>query len=62
MQIRSFYDLFKEISAHVISFFFLFFFFPRPCRLSEFDFIQTGLHFLSTPSKKSYLQKKALPI
>ena len=57
MQIRSFYDLFKEISAHVISFFF-----PRPCRLSEFDFIQTGLHFLSTPSKKNYLQKKALPI
>ena len=26
MQIRSFYDLFKEISAHVISFFFCFFF------------------------------------
>ena len=30
MQIRSFYDLFKEISAHVISFFFCFvFFFPQ---------------------------------
>ena len=43
-------------------FFFFFFFFPRPCRLSEFDFIQTGLHFLSTPSKKNHLQKKELPI
>lgn len=53
MQIRSFYDLFKEISAHVISFFF-----PRPCRLSEFDFIQTGLHFLSTPSKKITYKKR----
>ena len=32
MQIRSFYDLFKEISAHVISFFF-FFFFPKAMSL-----------------------------
>ena len=33
MQIRSFYDLFKEISAHVISFFLLFFFFPKAMSL-----------------------------
>ena len=33
MQIRSFYDLFKEISAHVISFFFFFFFFPKAMSL-----------------------------
>lgn len=58
IQIRSFYDLFKEISAHVISFFF--FFFPKAMSLVGIWFYPDRASFFVHAVQKKLPTKKGV--